>query len=91
MVSHSWWKAKKLVPDQGWLYYAQVKRLNTYDINRPNGATHWIVVSGKDVNDHLSLVNKLEKEFSKAFGEYFANRGQVEYIQDFMVERLKTY
>tara|TARA_B100001175_G_scaffold135871_1_gene115564 strand:- start:2304 stop:2987 length:684 start_codon:yes stop_codon:yes gene_type:complete len=81
----------KLIKKTNGTFDNRLVGFGTYDINRPNGATHWIVVSGKDINDHLSLVNKLEKEFGKAFDEYFASRGQVEYIQDFMVERLKTY
>jgi hypothetical protein len=63
----------------------------TYDVNTPNGATHWFLVSGEDINDHLSLYNALRKEHENAFSKYFKNRGEVEYAQDFMVKRIKTY
>ena len=33
----------------------------TYDIAKPNGATHWVIVSGKNRIDNLMLYDKLQK------------------------------
>ena len=30
--------------------------LGTYDFNGPNGATHWVMVSGKSMEDHMMLI-----------------------------------
>ena len=61
----------------------------TYDINYPNGATHWVGLSGANENDHIMLYDKLQKqaEFVKLIGE----RGEVENIRDYMVENIKFY
>jgi hypothetical protein len=61
----------------------------TYDINHPNGATHWVGVSGKDDHEHVMLLDELQKqsEFIKLLGE----RGKVENVRDYMVLSLKTY
>ena len=42
----------------------------TYDVNRPDGATHWVLVSGKDLDDHLKFVNDLQTKHSKTFNKY---------------------
>ena len=61
----------------------------TYDINYPNGATHWVGISGKDDHEHVMLYDELQKqsEFIKLIGE----RGKVEDVRDYMVTSLKTY
>ena len=61
----------------------------TYDINYPNGATHWVGLSGKDENDHIILYDKLQKqpEFIKLISE----RGKVENVRDYLVEDIKFY
>ena len=61
----------------------------TYDINYPNGATHWVAVSGESDHEHVMLYDELQKqsEFIKLLGE----RGKVEDVKDFMVTSLKTY
>ena len=61
----------------------------TYDINRPNGATHWALVSGSDLNDHLSLANDLQKNHSKKFMEYLEDRGEVELVHNFTFQNLR--
>ena len=40
----------------------RVVGFGTYDIGRPNGASHWIALSGKDKNDHMMLYDKLQKD-----------------------------
>jgi len=36
-------------------FQGRVVGFGTYDIGRVNGATHWVVVTGKDRDDHLML------------------------------------
>jgi hypothetical protein len=59
----------------------------TYDIGRPNGATHWMYLSGKDGEDHLKLYDKLEK--SAEFWKYIKDRGEVIDVKDFELKYLK--
>ena len=61
----------------------------TYDINRPNGATHWVVVSGKDGHDHMMLYDKLQSQ--SEFVNILRDRGKVELVKDYMVGNLKSY
>jgi hypothetical protein len=60
-------------------------------VNKPNGATHWALVAGEDLNDHMSLYQELQTTQSKAFYKYIEDRGEAVQIGDFIVERLKTY
>ena len=59
----------------------------TYDIGRPNGATHWIYLSGKDGEDHLKLYEKFEK--SPEYMKYMKDRGEVTDVKDFELKYLK--
>ena len=61
----------------------------TYDINYPNGATHWVGVSGKDDHDHVMLYDKLQSQ--SEFIKLIAERGKTEDVRDYMVRRIKTY
>ena len=60
----------------------------TYDIGRPDGATYWIKISGKDGEDHLKLYDKLEK--SAGFAKYLQNRGEVIDVKDFELQDFKS-
>tara|TARA_B100000780_G_C21109709_1_gene448373 strand:- start:1150 stop:1782 length:633 start_codon:yes stop_codon:yes gene_type:complete len=81
----------KIVKDASKVFENKVVGFGTYDINRPNGASHWVVIGGKGVNGHLSMHQDLEDNYSKAMNEYFEKRGEVEHVHDFMVEVLKRY
>ena len=61
----------------------------TYDINYPNGATHWVGVSDKDDHVHMIILNKLQSQsdFIKLPGE----RGETENVRDYIVRDLKIY
>ena len=59
----------------------------TYDIAGPNGATHWVILSGKNRNDNLMLYDKLQK--SNKFVKLIQERGTVENVRDFEIEILK--
>ena len=52
----------------------------TYDINYPNGATHWVGVSGKDDHDHVMLLHKLQSQ--SEFIKMLAERGKSENVRD---------
>ena len=36
-------------------FSGRVVGFGTYDIGRPNGASHWVALSGKNKNDHMKL------------------------------------
>ncbi len=63
----------------------------SYDVNKPNGATHWALLSGKDINDHLSLYQDLQTVHNEVFSAYIRDRGKVTQVKDFVVERIKTF
>ena len=60
----------------------------TYDINRPNGATHWVLVSGIDEEDHLMLLDKLQND--SKFNGLIHTRGETEEVSDFAVKHLSV-
>jgi hypothetical protein len=60
----------------------------TYDINKPNGATHWVLVSGVDQEDHLMLYDKLQNDTK--FIELIKSRGETEDVSDFAVKHLRV-
>ena len=80
-----------LIKETGDEFKDRIVGFGTYDVNMPNGASHWFLVSGEDINDHLSLYDRLRRKHGKAFSKYFETRGDVELVQDFVVQRLKTY
>ena len=61
----------------------------TYDFGRPNGATHWIALSGKDKEDHMMLYEKFWND--KTFVKLIKERGPVENVKDYEVRVLKQY
>lgn len=65
----------------------RVVGFGTYDIGRPNGATHWIVLSGKNTNDHLMLYDKLEKD--NKFLKLIEERGDFEDVKDYELRTLR--
>ncbi len=65
----------------------RVVGFGTYDIGRPNGATHWVALTGKDREDHLMLYDKLQK--SKKFMDLILSRGEMEDVKDYELEILK--
>ena len=68
-------------------FAGRVVGFGTYDIARPNGASHWLAVSGKDRNDHLMLYDKLQK--SSKFIKLIQERGAVEDVRDYELEILR--
>ncbi len=60
-----------------------------YDAGGTPGATHGIVVYGKNMNDLVILERKFRA--SKAFPEYLKNRGEVVYKQNYIVNTLSRF
>ena len=56
--------------------------LGTYDIGRPDGATHWIGLTGTDSDDLLLMHKNFQEKHVKEVTEYFQNRGEVIEIKD---------
>ena len=81
----------ELVNNSNGAFYGRTVAFGTYDVNKPNGATHWALVAGEDLNDHMSLYQELQTTQSKAFYKYIEDRGEAVQTGDFIVERLKTY
>ena len=61
----------------------------TYDFGKPNGATHWIAVSGKDREDHMMLYDKFSKD--ENFAKLMKERGLVEDVKDYELRILKQF
>lgn len=67
-------------------FEGRVVGFGTYDIGRPNGASHWVALTGKDRNDHLMLYDKLEKQ--SKFIELIQQRGEIEDVRDYELQIL---
>lgn len=65
--------------------------LGTYDIGRPDGATHWVSLSGTSNSDIISLYDILQNKYSKEMSELFNTRGEVIDVTDFRTTDLKRY
>ena len=63
--------------------------MGSYDFHGPNGATHYVGVSGKDTEDHLMLYDELQKQDD--FYKLLSERGEVERVRDIVVEFIIGY
>tara|TARA_S200000501_G_scaffold240632_1_gene225493 strand:+ start:130 stop:831 length:702 start_codon:yes stop_codon:yes gene_type:complete len=70
-------------------FEGRIVSLGTYDFNGPNGATHWVVVSGKSVEDHMMLYDELQKQDD--FYTLISERGEVERVGDVEYEMIKSF
>ena len=61
--------------------------MGSYDFHGPNGATHFVGVTGKDMEDHLMLYDELQKQDD--FYKLLSERGEVERVRDIELEVLK--
>ena len=62
---------------------------DSYDFNGPNGATHWVTVAGKSVEDHMMLYDELQKQ--EDFYVLTSERGEREIVREVEYEILKLY
>jgi hypothetical protein len=60
-------------------------------VNQPNGATHWVVITGRNVGDHIELIDLMETKYNKELTKYFEDRSEVNHIRDFVVDIVKRY
>ena len=63
--------------------------MGSYDFNGPNGATHWVIISGLDMEDHLMLYDELQKQDD--FYVLTSERGEREIVREVEYEILKLY
>jgi hypothetical protein len=61
----------------------------TYDFGKPNGASHWVALSGKDKEDHMMLYDKLQKDAK--FMKLIQERGPLEDVKDYELRILKQF
>ena len=64
----------------------RVVGFGTYDIGLPNGATHWVALTGKDTSDHLMFYDEMEKK--PRFVKLLEERGEFELVKDFELKIL---
>ena len=69
-------------------FKGRIVGFGTYDFGLPNGAKHWVGLSVKDIDDHLLLYDKLEK--NPKFIKLRSSRGEVEFVKDFETKILKS-
>ena len=67
----------------------RIVSLGTYDFNGPNGATHWVMVSGKSMEDHMMLYHRLQEQDD--FYVLASERGEVERVGDVEYEAIKFF
>ena len=63
----------------------------TYDVGRPSGATHWVLLSGEGTDDLIMMHKNLQEKYTKEITEYFTNRGEVIDLRDVRIERMAQY
>ncbi len=80
---------KEFIESVPQIFGGRFNGFGTYDINQPNGATHWVLVSGKDLDDHLQLLHKLETKYTEAMQKFVKDRGKTKIVHDFTFENLK--
>ena len=63
--------------------------LVSYEVGGTPGATHGLVIYGKNPNDVQVTLRKIQK--TKAFQEYISSRGKVDYIQSYTTYTVKRF
>ena len=63
--------------------------LVSYEVGGTPGATHGLVIYGKNPNDVQVTLRKIQK--TKAFQEYISSRGKVDYIQSYITNTVKRF
>lgn len=81
----------KIVKDASPAFEDRTVGFGTYDVNQPNGATHWVVITGRNVGDHIELIDLMETKYNKELTKYFEDRSEVNNIRDFVVDIVKRY
>jgi len=63
--------------------------LVSYELGGTPGASHGLIIYGKDENDVQLTLRKIQK--TKTFRDYIASRGKVDYIQTYQVKTAKRF
>ena len=63
----------------------------TFDVGRPDNATHWIGLSGEGTDDLLMMHKNLQEKHVKELTVYFTNRGEVIDLKDMRIEGVAQY
>ena len=63
--------------------------LVSYELGGTLGASHGLIIYGKDENDVQLTLRKIQK--TKAFRDYIASRGKVDYIQAYQVQTVQRF
>lgn len=63
--------------------------LVSYEAGGTPGATHGLVIYGKNLNDVQVTLRKIQK--TKAFQEYISTRGKVDYLQTYTTNTVKRF
>ena len=63
--------------------------LVSYEVGGTPGATHGLVIYGKNLNDVQVTLRKIQK--TKAFQEYNSSRGEVDYLQTYTTYTVKRF
>lgn len=63
----------------------------TYDIGKPNGATHWTLVSGKSPGDIIKSLEEMFTDYGEEFFTFLNERGEVRDVKDFLLRNLRVY
>ena len=63
----------------------------TYDIGKPNGATHWTLVSGKGPSDIIKSLEDMFTDYGEEFFTFLNERGEVKDVKDFLLRNLRVY
>merc|ERR1711991_858067 len=63
--------------------------LVSYEVGGTPGATHGLVIYGKNPNDVQVTLRKIQKK--KSFQEYIESRGKVDYVQTYAVTTIQRF
>ena len=70
-------------------FQGRVVGFGTYDLQRPDNATHWVALTGKNHEDHMMLYEKMQN--NSEFTKLIAERGNRVAVKDYVAEILKVY
>jgi len=70
-------------------FQGRVVGFGTYDLQRPDNATHWVALTGKNREDHMMLYEKMQN--NSEFTKLIAERGNRVAVKDYVAEILKVY
>ena len=70
-------------------FQGRVVGFGTYDLQRPDNATHWVALTGKNHEDHMMLYEKMQN--NSELTKLIAEGGNRVAVKDYLAEILKIY